>query len=80
MRNTTGVHDVPSVPLFPMGTWYKQDCSGHMGHGGTVTLYKQYSIPSVPVCPVSPTVPPSQSSQSYWGTLVGHGGQMQGNK
>lgn len=57
MRNTTGVHDVPSVPLFPMGTWYKQDCSGHMGHGGTVTLYKQYSIPSVPVCPVSPTVP-----------------------
>lgn len=71
MRNTTGVHDVPSVPLFPYGNMVQ---TGLFGTHGTVTLYKQYSIPSVP------SVPPSRSSQSYWGTQVGHGGQMQGNK
>ena len=77
MRNTTGVHDVPSVPLFPMGTWYKQDCSGHMGQ----LLCTNNILFQVSLC--VPSVPPSQSSQSsqsYWGTLVGHGGQMQGNK
>ncbi len=54
MRNTAGVHDVPSVPLFLYGNMVQ---TGLFGTHGTVTLYKQYSIPSVPVCPVCPTVP-----------------------
>lgn len=57
MRNTTGVHDVPSVPLFPYGNMVQTGLFGTHGTGWDSYFVQTVLYSKCPVCPTVPVIP-----------------------